>query len=96
MEIKKEINASKATLSLKGWLDTQTAPELKAELDSLESDITELEINCAELEYISSAGIRQLVAAHTKMNGNFELSNVSAEVMSVLKMTGINNVLKIK
>ncbi|MBQ9228692.1 MAG: STAS domain-containing protein [Eubacterium sp.] len=96
MDIKKEMNTSKVTLSLKGWLDTQTAPALKAELDSLESNITELEINCAELEYISSAGIRQLVAAHTKMNGNLALSNVSAEVMSVLKMTGINNVLKIK
>ena len=96
MEIKKEINGSKAKLSIIGWLDTQTAPELKAELDALSSEITELEIDCKELEYISSAGLRQIVAAHTKMNGNFELTNVSSEIMYVLKMTGLNNVLIIK
>ena len=96
MEIKKEITNGKATLSLSGWLDTQTAPVLKAELEALPADVGALVIDCKELEYISSAGLRQLVAAHTKMNGNLEITNVSSEILPVLKMTGLTNVLHIK
>ena len=96
MNIQTSIIDSKATLSLSGWLDTQTAPELKAELDALPADIGALVIDCRELEYISSAGLRQLVAAHTKMNGNLEITNVSSEILPVLKMTGLTNVLHIK
>ena len=95
MEIKKEINGEKAVFCITGWLDTQTAPELKEALDNLSQDITALTIDCKELEYVSSAGLRQLVAAHTKMNGNFELNNVSAEIMYVLKTTGLSKVIKI-
>ena len=96
MEIKKEITNGKATLSISGWLDTQTAPALKAELDALPADVGALVIDCKALEYISSAGLRQLVAAHTKMNGNLEITNVSSEILPVLKMTGLTNVLHIK
>lgn len=95
MEIRKEVNDYQAVLSVTGWLDTQTAPELKAALDKLSADITSLVIDCGELEYVSSAGLRQLVAAHTKMNGNFELKNVSAEIQYVLKTTGLDKVIKI-
>ncbi|MBR2278377.1 MAG: STAS domain-containing protein, partial [Eubacterium sp.] len=55
-----------------------------------------LVIDCEELEYVSSAGLRQLVAAHTKMKGNLELNNVSAEIMYVLKTTGLDKVINIK
>lgn len=96
MEIKKEINGEKANLSLSGWLDTQTAPALKEALDGLTAEITSLVIDCKELEYVSSAGLRQLVAAHTKMNGSFELHNVSAEIMYVLKTTGLDKVITIQ
>ncbi len=95
MEIKKEFNGEKAVFYIVGWLDTQTAPALKEALDALTAEVTALAIDCSELEYVSSAGLRQLVAAHTKMNGSFELNHVSAEIQYVLKTTGLDKVIKI-
>ena len=69
MEIEKTIEGEKATFAIEGWLDTQTAPELGAALDELSEDVTQLELDFAKLEYVSSAGIRQIVAAHKKMGG---------------------------
>ena len=43
-----------------------------------------------KLEYISSAGLRLIVAAYKKMNGALTLRNVSGEIMSVIKMTGLD------
>ena len=95
MEIKKTIEGSKATLAIEGWLDTQTAPELGAALDELDEGVTELEFDLAALEYVSSAGIRQIVAAYKKMDGNLTLRNVSPEVREVLRLTGTDKRLTI-
>ena len=94
MEITKAIDKSKATLALQGWLDTQTAPEFGAALDELPEEVESLTVDCRGLEYISSAGVRQIVAAHKKM-GNLTLTNVSAEIMEVFKLTGIDKRLNI-
>lgn len=90
MTIEKNIEGTTACLKLNGWLDTQTAPQLEEEIAALESNITALILDFAELEYISSAGMRQLVSAYKKMNGELTLRNVSAEVMSVISMTGLD------
>ena len=90
MTIEKNISENSATLSLTGWLDTQSAPQLADELDSLEPEITGLVLDLAGLEYISSAGMRQLVATHKRMNGALTLKHVSPEIMDVLRMTGLD------
>ena len=96
MEIVKTIEGSTATLAVKGWLDTQTAPELGAAVEGLGPEIENLVLDCAGLEYIASSGIRQIVAAHKKMGGNLTLANVSAEVAEVLRMTGTDKRLNIR
>ena len=96
MEIRKIIENKAATFAIEGWLDTQTAPELGAALDELGAEIEHLTIDCTALEYVSSAGIRQLVAAHKKMGGNLVLANVSPEVLEVLRMTGTDKRLDIR
>lgn len=90
MTIEKIVNGNTAELKLNGWLDTQTAPELEAELRSLEPEITALVLDFSELDYISSAGLRLIVAAYKKMNGELTLRNVSEEIMSVIRMTGLD------
>ena len=95
MTIKKTTDGNTAVLEIDGWLDTQTAPELGAELDVLDASVTELTIDMSALEYISSAGLRQIVAAHKKMNGNLTIKNVSAEIMDVFNMTGFSKRLNI-
>lgn len=95
MTIEKTVTQNAAVLEISGWLDTQTAPELQAALDELDSSVTELTIDMSKLEYISSAGLRQIVAAHKKMNENLTIKNVSAEVMDVFNMTGFSKRLNI-
>lgn len=95
MTIKKTVNQNAAVFEIAGWLDTQTAPELGTALDELDSSVTELTIDMSELEYISSAGLRQVVAAQKKMEGNLTIKNVSAEIMDVFHMTGFSKRLNI-
>ena len=90
MTIKKTIEGKEATLYLEGWLDTQASPEMQAELEKLEDDIESLVIDMSALEYISSSGVRQVVTAYKKMNGNLTVKNVSQGIMSIFKITGID------
>lgn len=94
MEITKTIDENSATFALQGWLDTQTAPELGAALDELPEEVESLTVDCSNLEYISSAGVRQIIAARKKMK-DFTLTHVSAEIMEVFKLTGIDKRLTI-
>lgn len=95
MTIEKTVNGTTAEWKPIGWLDLQNAPAMEAELNALDPGITALVIDCAGLEYISSAGLRQLVAAYKKMNGEVTLKNVSDEIMNVISMTGLDKRLKI-
>ena len=95
MEIEKTIEGEKATFAIEGWLDTQTAPELGAALNELGDDVTQLEFDFAKLEYVSSAGIRQIVAAHKKMGGKLTVRNVSPAVLEVFRLTGVDKRLTI-
>ena len=85
MIIEKKVSGQTAEWKLSGWLDTQSAGELEAELNGeFESRVV------SGLEYIASAGLRQFVAAHKKMNGALTLRHVSDEIMGVIKITGLD------
>jgi anti-anti-sigma factor len=89
MAITTTIEGSEATITIEGWLDTQTAPELAAALAELDGSVKSLTLDLAALEYISSAGVRQIVAALKKMRGALTLANVQPEVYEVLRLTGV-------
>ena len=94
MTIEKTVHGSTAELKLSGWLDTQTAPQLEEEVNALDADVTALTLDFTELEYISSAGLRQIVAAYKKMKGALTLRHVSDEIMNVISMTGLDKRMK--
>ena len=96
MTIEKRVNGNSVELVLNGWMDTQSAPLLAAELEKLGPETESLILDLATLEYTSSAGIRQLVAAHKHMKGALTLRHVSTEVLDVLHMTGLDNKLHIE
>jgi len=98
MEIKQEKNGEKLLISLIGRLDTITAPQLEAVIKENLVGITELTIDLAQLEYISSAGLRMLLTAQKLMNkqGNMALCNVCPDVMEVFNITGFADILTIK
>ena len=68
MNITKNKDGSKLTLTLEGRLDTTTAPQLEGELKSTLEGVTNLEVDLLYLEYLSSACLRVLLAAQKAMN----------------------------
>ena len=96
MNIEKSINDNTVILKLDGWLDTTSANELQAQLEALEPDTMSLILDLDKLEYISSAGLRQFVAAHKRVNGSLVLTHVHQEVMDVLYMAGFDKRLHIE
>lgn len=96
MTIEKTVNGEEAVIKPIGWLDTETSQEFAAVLENLEADVKALTLDLSGLEYTSSAGLRQIVAAHKKMSGNLKLVNVSPEIMQVFKMTGFDKKLDIR
>ena len=94
MTIEKSTQGMTVTLKITGWLDTQTTPMLQSEIDALDDTVTAMVIDCAALEYISSAGLRQIVAAYKKLNGELILRGVSEEVMSIIRITGLDKRIK--
>ena len=91
-------NAEEVVIELVGRLDTNTAPALDKTISEDVSDSQNLVINLKGLEYISSAGLRVLLAAQKKMqkNGSLKVKNVCAEIMDVFDMTGFTDILTIE
>ncbi|MBR3158344.1 MAG: STAS domain-containing protein [Atopobiaceae bacterium] len=95
MTIATTTNDAIVTIALDGWLDTTGAPQLAEALNNLDESCTELVLDFENLEYISSAGLRQIVSAHKKMKGNVVVRNVKPEVMQVFHMAGFDKRLNI-
>ena len=98
MEITSKREEGKVTMEITGWLDTQTAPQLGEALSQLDDNVTSLVFDFSKLEYISSAGLRQVVAAYKKMAGKegFKIINVSNEVFDVFRLTGFDQKIQIE
>ena len=98
MEIVNKAEGTKMTMEISGWLDTQTAPQLEEALSALDGSVTSLVFDFAKLEYISSAGLRQVIAAYKKMadKDGFKIINISYEVYDVFKLTGFDQKINIE
>lgn len=98
MTIEKKINGAEATLEIVGRLDTTTAPQLEAVIDTEIAGATELTLDMKGLEYVSSAGLRVLLKAQKMMNskGSMKLVGVNETIMEVLEITGFTDILTIE
>lgn len=97
MNIETILNGSSLTLKLTGRLDTTTAPELEAAVDSALADVQELILDMECLEYISSAGLRVLLKAQKTLaaKGSMKLIHVNDDIMEVFDITGFVDILTI-
>lgn len=99
MTINKKVEGDKMTLALEGRLDTTTAPQLENELKVSLYDIKELTLDLEKLEYLSSAGLRVLLAARKQMAkqfGKMVVMNVNETIMEVFEVTGFVDIITIK
>ena len=98
MTIEKNINGTELTITLTGRLDTTTAPQLEAELNASLPGVESLALDFASLEYLSSAGLRVLLAAQKQMNrqGSMKLVHVNEIVKEIFEVTGFLDILTIE
>ena len=98
MNIEKKAEDKKLTIGVSGRLDTMTAPELDEELKNSLFDVEELVLDFSQLEYISSAGLRVLLAAQKAMNkqGSMVVTDVNDTIMEIFEVTGFSEILTIK
>ncbi len=98
LKIKKETGNGSLTVQLEGRLDTTTAPELEASLRESLTGVTELTLDMAALEYISSAGLRVLLSAQKIMNkqGEMKIINVGEVINEIFEVTGFSDILNIE
>lgn len=96
IEIRK--NAGETIIQIVGRLDTITAPALDKTINEDIGDAKNLVLDVKGMEYISSAGLRVLLAAQKKMQkiGSMKVTGVCEEVMEVFEMTGFADILVIE
>ena len=94
MEINTTTEGSRMTIAVSGRVDTVTAPELEAALKF--GNATCVVLDLANVPYMSSAGLRLLLAAHKTMMGNggeLQVANAQESVREVLDITGFSDIL---
>lgn len=97
MEIIKKLTGTTLTVSLTEQLDTVTAPELESALNDLDG-VKEVIFDFEKLEYVSSAGLRVLLATHKRMMpvGKMVIKNVNESIMEIFEITGFTDILNIE
>ena len=88
------------TLILDGRLDTSVTPQTEKEVEPLfDYKDFEIVIDCSRLEYISSSGLRLLMAIDQRLCANhcdIYVKGLRDEVKDVFQTTGFVNLFKFK
>lgn len=90
-------NGTALKIALNGRLDTTTAPQLEDFLRLRLADKTEVAFDFADLQYISSAGLRILLGTQKIMSrqGQMTVCHVNEEIAEVFDITGFSDILTI-
>ena len=99
MDITKNFNEKELTLSVKGRIDTITSKDLDKEINDEIGNFESLILDFTDLEYISSAGLKVLIATQRKLkpdNIPFIIKNSNDVIMEVFLLSGVDRVLEIE
>ena len=98
MTIEMNLNGTELTVTIAGRLDTTTAPQLEAEFKQNINGVEKLVLDFAALEYLSSAGLRVLLAAQKAMNkqGEMIIKNVNETINEIFEVTGFIDILTVE
>lgn len=98
MTIEKKLTGVELILTLEGRLDTNTAPQLEAVLKASLPGVAHLVLDFAQLDYLSSAGLRVLLEAQKQMNkqGDMVVRHVNETIAEIFDMTGFCDILTIE
>lgn len=98
LNITKQADGNRLALILEGRLDTTTAPQLEAVVQNELAGVEDLEMDFSKLRYISSAGLRVLLAAQKMMNrqGKMAVKNSPEEILEIFEVTGFSEILTLE
>ena len=98
MTIDQHRNDTEMRIALNGRLDTMSSPELEEIISNELEGVTDLTLDFAGLDYISSAGLRVLLRAQKKTApcGKIKLTGVSPMIMEILEITGFSEILTVE
>lgn len=99
MTITENKTSNSLELVIGGRLDTSSAPELEAKLKQIDKEVQTLYLNLANIQYISSAGLRVVLLAHKLMlptGGKMIIRQPSAFCKQVLSATGMDSILTVE
>jgi anti-sigma B factor antagonist len=99
MKIKIQQNGQEVVVMLQGELDTMATSQMSEELNRV-TDLTDhkLVIDCKDLEYISSSGLRffmQLKRNSEQRGGSIELRNLNEDVQEIFRLSGFHHIFNI-
>jgi anti-sigma B factor antagonist len=88
-----------AVLEVQGRIDSSTAGELGEALTSVIDDgYNQVVLDIAGVDYMSSAGLRELVSALKKLrntSGDMRIAQVKERVYEVLELSGLHTIFQI-
>ena len=77
---------------LSGYIDTATSEQVGQEMEPLLTQANRaIEIDCSQLEYISSSGLRLLLSLRKQVaadGGSLVIRNINDEIRKVFTLTG--------
>ncbi|MGN1045263.1 MAG: STAS domain-containing protein [Candidatus Methanomethylophilaceae archaeon] len=93
-------NGNKIEATVVGKLDTATSPAFEAEMAKyLDDNTDEIVLDLKDSIYISSAGLRVILALEKKMenvDGSLRIINVPDLIMEVFTETGLSDILALE
>ena len=98
MKVTMKTEGQTAFISPEGRIDTVTAPELEDSISKVPEGITAIKFDFANVEYVSSAGLRVLLVAQKMMKkagGAMTTANLPPAVKEVFDITGFSDILTI-
>ena len=98
MKVTKKQTNSDLLIEIEGSIDSVTAPELHKIINESLSGVNSLVFDFANVDYISSAGLRVLLATRKNLSkgGDMIIRNANQNVMDIFTMTGFDNILTIE
>lgn len=94
MTIEQQTERAVRVFSVAGRVDSITAPELETALDSaIRSGATLVLLDCARLEYLTSAGLRALLVAGKQLEsrgGRLAFCAVNPEIATIFNLTNFS------
>ena len=99
MELREQKSGEWAIIGITGRLDTTTYPLLEKKLMGLiEQNQDKILVECAEMDYVSSSGLRILLMALkkiTQMKGRFVLTGLQDNIREIFEISGFMTIFEI-